>query len=304
MNFTAKDVQQLREQTGCGMMDCKKALVECDGDMAKATDYLREKGLANAAKKASRIAAEGLVAAIAGETAGVVVEVNSETDFVAGGDGFKDLCNAIAQIALDQNPADVDALLKCSANGKTVEEMVQDYFLVVRENMKVRRFARLDGYVANYVHAGGKIGVIAKFETTAEIAATAEFKAMGKDICMQIAAVNPGYLDKASVPADALDHEKAILVAQMKEDPKMASKPDAVLEKIVAGKMGKFYEENCLVEQKFVKDGAMTVLEYINSVAKQLGGEIKVVDFVRYEKGEGIQKREDDFAAEVASMVK
>ena len=304
MNFTAKDVQQLREQTGCGMMDCKKALVECDGDMAKATDYLREKGLASAAKKAGRIAAEGQVVAIANDVAGVVLEVNSETDFVAGGDGFKDLCNGIAAIALEQNPADVEALLACSANGKTVEEMVQEYFLVVRENMMVRRFVRMEGVLSSYVHAGGKIGVIAKFDTTAEIAATAEFKAMAKDVCMQIAAVNPTYLDKESVPAEALDHEKAILVAQMKEDPKMANKPDAVLEKIVAGKMGKYYKENCLVEQEFVKENSMTVSEYINSVAKTLGGDIKVVDFARYEKGEGIQKREDDFAAEVASMIK
>jgi len=304
MNFTAKDVQQLREQTGCGMMDCKKALVECDGDMAKATDYLREKGLASAAKKAGRIAAEGQVVAIANDVAGVVLEVNSETDFVAGGDGFKDLCNNIAAIALEQNPADVDALLACSANGKTVEEMVQEYFLVVRENMKVRRFVRMEGVLSSYVHAGGKIGVIAKFDTTAEIAATAEFKAMAKDVCMQIAAVNPTYLDKDSVPAEALDHEKAILVAQMKEDPKMANKPDAVLEKIVSGKMGKYYKENCLVEQEFVKENSMTVAEYINSVAKTLGGDIKVVEFARYEKGEGIQKREDDFAAEVASMIK
>ena len=304
MNFTAKDVQALREQTGCGMMDCKKALVECDGDMAKATDYLREKGLASAAKKAGRIAADGQVVAIANDVAGVVLEVNSETDFVAGGDGFKELCNNIAVIALEQNPADVDALLACSANGKTVEEMVQEYFLVVRENMKVRRFTRMEGIIANYVHAGGKIGVITKFDTTAEIAATAEFKTMAKDVCMQIAAVNPTYLNKDAVSAEALEHEKAILVAQMKEDPKMANKPDAVLEKIVAGKMGKFYKENCLVEQEFVKDNAMTVTDYINSVAKTLGGEIKVVDYARYEKGEGIQKREDDFAAEVASMVK
>ncbi len=304
MAFTAKDVQQLREKTGCGMMDCKKALTECDGDMEKAVDFLREKGLASAAKKAGRIAAEGQVVAISNENAGVVLEVNSETDFVSGGDGFKKLCADIANIALTQAPADLDALLKCTENGQTVEEMVQEYFLVVRENMKVRRFVRMEGVISNYVHAGGKIGVLARFETTPEIAENDEFKAMGKDVCMQIAAVNPGYLDTASVPTEALEHEKAILVAQMKEDPKMASKPDAVLEKIVAGKMGKFYKENCLVEQEFVKDSNMTVAEYIASVAKKLGGDIKVVEFVRYEKGEGIQKREDDFASEVASMIK
>ena len=282
MNFTAKDVQALREKTGCGMMDCKKALVECDGDVEKAIDFLREKGLASQAKKSTRIAAEGQVVAIAGETAGVVLEVNSETDFVAGGDGFKALCQDIAKIALEQNPADVDALLNCSENGKTVSEMVQDYFLIVRENMNV----------------------LAKFETSAEIAANDEFKTMAKDICMQIAAVNPAYLDEASVPAEVLEHEKNILIAQMKEDPKMANKPEAVLEKIVSGKIGKYYKENCLLEQEFVKDGDMNVAQYVASVAKKLGGDIKVVDFVRYEKGEGLQKREDDFAAEVASMVK
>lgn len=304
MNFTAKDVQALREKTGCGMMDCKKALTECDGDINKAVDYLREKGIASQAKKSARVAAEGLVVAVSNENAGLVLEVNSETDFVAGGDGFKALCEKIANIALEQNPADVDALLKCTKDGQTVEELVQEYFLVVRENMKVRRFARFDGVVANYVHAGGKIGVIAKFDTTAEIAASEDFKVMGKDVCMQIAALNPAYLNEESVPAEAVDHEKAIMVAQMKEDPKMANKPEQVLEKIVLGKMGKFFKENCLVNQEFVKDGSMTVQQYIDSVAKKLGGDIKIVGFERFEKGEGIQKREDNFADEVAGMIK
>ena len=304
MNFTAKDVQALREKTGCGMMDCKKALVECDGDLDKAVDFLREKGLASQAKKSARIAAEGQCVALANDKAGVVLEVNSETDFVAGGDGLKALCQSIAKVALEQNPADVEALLACSEGGKTVEEMVQEYFLVVRENMKVRRFARLDGAVSSYVHAGGKIAVIAQFDTTDAIAATDDFKVMAKDICMQIAAVNPSYLDEASVPAEVLEHEKSILIAQMKEDPKMANKPEQVLEKIVSGKIGKYYKENCLLEQEFVKDGDLTVARYIDSVAKKLGGDIKVTAFVRYEKGEGLQKREDDFAAEVANMVK
>lgn len=303
MSFTAKDVQQLREKTGCGMMDCKKALTECDGDMDKAVDFLREKGIASQAKKATRVAAEGQVVAVANDQAGVVLEVNAETDFVAGGDGFKDLCTKIATVVLEQNPADVDALLKCESNGVSVEQMVQEYFLVVRENMKVRRFARFDGVVANYVHAGGKIGVLAKFETSDEIAASDAFKTMGKDVCMQIAALNPTYLNKQSVPAEALEHEKAIMVAQMKEDPKMANKPEQVLQKIVAGKMGKFFKENCLVDQEFVKDGSMNVQQYIDSVAKTLGGEIKLVAFERFEKGEGIQKREDNFADEVASMI-
>ncbi|MEE1185779.1 MAG: translation elongation factor Ts [Acutalibacteraceae bacterium] len=304
MNFTAKDVQALREKTGCGMMDCKKALTECDGDIDKAVDYLREKGIASQAKKSARVAAEGLVVAVSNDEAGLVLEVNSETDFVAGGDGFKALCENIANIALEQNPAGVDALLKCTKDGKTVEELVQEYFLVVRENMKVRRFARFDGVVANYVHAGGKIGVIAKFDTSAEIAASDDFKTMGKDVCMQIAALNPSYLNEETVPAEAVEHEKAIMVAQMKEDPKMANKPEQVLEKIVLGKMGKFFKENCLVNQEFVKDNTMNVQQYIDSVAKKLGGEIKIVGFERFEKGEGIEKREDNFADEVAGMIK
>ncbi len=303
MAFTAKDVQALREKTGCGMMDCKKALVECDGNMDAAVDYLREKGLASQAKKSGRIAAEGTVAAIVKNGVGALVELNSETDFVANGDGFKALAAEIAEIAAIQNPADLDALLACEKDGQTVEAKVQELFLAIRENIKVRRFARFEGKVVSYVHAGGKIGVLVNFDT--EIAAdNAELIAAGKNIAMQIAAMNPGFLDRASVPAEVLEKEKAILVAQMKEDPKMANKPDAVLGKIVEGKIGKFYKENCLVEQQFVIDGDITVGKYIENVAKELGAQIKLANFVRFEKGEGIEKRVDDFAAEVAAMAK
>ena len=239
MAFTAKDVQALREKTGCGMMDCKKALTECNGDMDAAADYLREKGLASQAKKASRIAAEGAVCAIYENGVGAVVELNAETDFVAGGEEFKALTLRVAKIVAAQNPADMDALLKCTEDGQTVEEMVQELFLKVRENIKVRRFARFDGAVTTYVHAGGKIGVMVKFDTTLD-AQNEEFVAMGKNVAMQIAAMNPAYLDEASVPAEVLAKEKEILVAQMKEDPKMANKPDAVLGKIVEGKIGKY----------------------------------------------------------------
>ncbi len=303
MAFTAKDVQALREKTGCGMMDCKKALVECNGDMEAAVDYLREKGLASQAKKASRIAAEGTVCAICENGVGVAVELNAETDFVAGGEEFKELALKIAKVIAAQNPADVDALNACSQDGKTVEEMVQDLFLKVRENIKIRRFVRFEGNVINYVHAGGKIGVLVKFDGNVP-ADNADFVAMGKNVAMQIAAMNPAYLDEASVPAEVVEKEKEILIAQMKEDPKMANKPDAVLAKIVEGKIGKFYKENCLVEQSFVMDGDVTVGKYVANVAKELGAEIKIADFVRMEKGEGIEKRVDDFAAEVASMVK
>ncbi len=303
MAFTAKDVQALREKTGCGMMDCKKALVECDGDMDAAVDYLREKGLASQAKKAGRIAAEGTVAVYTADGVGAVVEVNSETDFVANGDGFKALAAEIAEIAAVQNPADLDALLACEKDGQTVEAKVQELFLAIRENIKVRRFARFEGKVVSYVHAGGKIGVLVNFDT--ELAAdNADLVTAGKNIAMQIAAMNPSFLDRAAVTEEVLEKEKAILIAQMKEDPKMANKPDAVLGKIVEGKIGKFYKENCLVEQQFVMDGDVTVGKYLENVAKELGAEIKLASFVRFEKGEGIEKRVDDFAAEVAAMAK
>ena len=303
MAFTAKDVQALREKTGCGMMDCKKALVETDGDMEAAADFLREKGLASQAKKADRIAAEGTVSAVVKDGVGAIVELNAETDFVAGGIEFKTLAEKVAVVAAEQNPADLDALLKCEKDGQTVEGMVQELFLAVRENIKVRRFERYEGKIVTYIHAGGKIGVMVKFDTELD-ADNAEFVTMGKNIAMQIAAMNPSYLDEASVPAEVLDKEREVLIAQMKEDPKMANKPEAVLGKIVEGKIGKYYKENCLVEQAFVMDGDITVGKYVEKTAKELGKDIKIVSFVRFEKGEGIEKRVDDFASEVAGMIK
>ncbi len=300
--FTAKDVQSLREKTGCGMMDCKKALVECNGDMDAAVDYLREKGLAQAQKKASRVAAEGTVCAYNDGNIGVVVELNAETDFVAGGDLFKDLAARVAKVIAEQNPADVDALLECKENGQTVAEMVQEVFLVVRENIKIRRFERYEGVISTYIHGAGRIGVMVKFDTTA--ADNDTFKELGKDVAMQIAAVNPQFLSRETVPAEVVEKEKGFMIAQMKEDPKMANKPEQVLGKIVEGKMGKYFSEVCLLEQAFVKDGDFTVGKYIAAKAKEIGADIKVVSYVRFEKGEGIQKREDNFAEEVASMVK
>ena len=303
MAFTAKDVQALREKTGCGMMDCKKALTETNGDMEAATDYLREKGLASQAKKSSRIAAEGTVCAYAKDGVGVLVELNSETDFVANGDGFKALAAQVAEIVAEQNPADLDALLACEKDGMTVEAKVQELFLAIRENIKIRRFVRVEGNVVTYVHAGGKIGVLVNFETSLD-KENSDLIAMGKNVAMQIAAMNPGYLDEASVPAEVIAKEKEILIAQIKEDPKMANKPEAVLGKIVEGKIGKYYKENCLVEQAFVMDGDISVGKYVENTAKELGADIKIASFVRYEKGEGIEKRVDDFAAEVAAMAK
>ncbi|MBQ8783167.1 MAG: elongation factor Ts [Clostridia bacterium] len=307
MAFTAKDVQALREKTGVGMMDCKKALVASDGDMDKAIDFLREKGLAAATKKASRIAAEGMVLAYYDEAAkvGVVVEVNSETDFVAKNEKFTTFVSNIAKTIVAENPADVAALnaTKLAGGDKTVEEVRQELVLSIGENMNVRRFERVEGVVSTYIHGGGTVGVMVMFDTDDAAAATDAFKTMGKDVAMQIAAMNPLYLDQASVPADVIDHEKEILMAQIKEDPKMSSKPEKVIEGIISGKIKKYYKENCLVEQEFVKNGDFTVAGYIESVAKELGASVKATGFIRYAKGEGLQKREDNFADEVASMM-
>ena len=306
MAFTAQDVKALREQTGCGMMDCKRALTDADGDFDKAIELLREKGLAAQTKKAGRIAAEGMVYAEVDKEkkVGVVIEVNAETDFVAKNDKFKSLVYGAARAVIDENPADVDALLKCSMEGGTVESALQERILVIGENMKIRRFVRYEGDCVAYIHGGGTHAVLVSFETSEEIAAKPEFEAYGKDIAMQIAAANPGYLCEADVPAEVIEKEKEILLAQIANDPKNANKPDAIKEKMVLGRIGKFYKENCLVDQEFVKDNELTVAKYTDKVAKELGGEIKITKFARYEKGEGLEKKTDDFAAEVASMVK
>ena len=306
--FTAQDVKTLREKTGCGMMDCKKALTNADGDMDKAIDFLREQGLAKAAKKASRIAAEGVAYATtnADASVGVVIEVNAETDFVAKNDSFMDFVKACAQTVIEQNPADVDELLTLKAAGseQTVAELLQEKIQTIGENIKIRRFVRYEGVCSAYVHGGGTHGILVNFETTNDIDAKDEFVAYGKDIAMQVAAANPSYVDEASVPAEVVAKEKEIMLAQMAGDPKNANKPDAVKQKMIEGKIKKFFKENCLVDQEFVKDSDLTVAQYTAKVAKDLGGEIKIVKFVRFVKGEGLEKRADDFAAEVASMVK
>lgn len=304
MAFTAKDVAALREKTGCGMMDCKKALTEANGDMDAAMDILREKGLAAATKKAGRIAAEGVAFACTNEAGnvGVVIEVNAETDFVAKNAEFQAFVKTCADTVIANNPADLDALMKCTAAGTdmTVEALVQDKVLTIGENIKIRRFERYEGIVATYIHAAGRIGVMVKFDTTQEVAAKDEFKAYAKDIAMQIAAINPSYLDEGSVPAEVVEHEKKILTEQVINE----GKPEKIAEKIVMGKLGKFFKENCLVDQVFVKDNDLTVAKYTEKVAKELGGDIKIVSFVRFEKGEGLEKRADDFADEVANMIK
>lgn len=301
-NITAKDVASLRERTGVGMMDCKKALVEAEGDVEKAIVILREKGLATQAKKAGRVAAEGIVASVVEGNVGVVVEVNSETDFVANTAQFKNFVDLVAKTIIEANPADVDALKTCKASGsdKTVEEELQEVFLQIRENIQIRRFVRMEGTLVSYVHGEGRIGVMVKLDTDLGDKAYD----CGKDCALQIAAMNPAYLDRNSVPADVIEGEKKVIMGQMAEDPKMANKPEAVLAKIAEGKLGKYYTENCLVDQEFVKDGEYTVGKYVEKCAKDLGGSIKVVDYVRFERGEGIAKKADNFADEVASMIK
>jgi len=308
MAFTAKDVQALREQTGVGMMDCKKALQESDGDMEKAIDFLREKGLAAATKKAGRIAAEGAVLAFNDEAKkiGVIVEVNSETDFVAKNQVFQDFVLSIAKTIAEENPADVETLksMKLYGSDRTVQENLQDKILTIGENMNIRRFVRVEGVVSTYVHAGGSVGVMVQFETDDASAATDAFKVMGKDVAMQIAAMSPLYLNPAAVPADVVEHEKGIILAQMEEDEKMKSKPEKVKEGIVLGKINKYYKEFCLLEQAFVKDDSLSVAKYIENTAKELGAAVKCVGFTRFAKGEGLQKKEENFADEIANMVK
>ena len=304
MAFTAADVKNLREMTGVGMMDCKKALEASDGDMDKAVEWLREKGMAASAKKAGRIAAEGMAYAAVIDGVGVVVEVNAETDFVGKNEKFVDFVKGVAATVAKEAPADLDALMACKYNGTdlTVTEQQQEMVLVIGENIKVRRFARFSENVSvPYVHAGGKIGVLVNLETDLPAEKVQE---IGKDVAMQIAALNPRFWDKSQVGQDVLDEEKKIMMVQMENDPKMASKPEAVREKIVMGKLNKFYSENCLLQQEFVKDNSMTVEKYIESSAKALGGKVTFKDAVRFEKGEGIEKKQENFAAEIASMVK
>ncbi len=367
MAFTAKDVQALREKTGAGMMDCKKALVEADGDMEKATDILREKGLASAAKKSTRVAAEGVVAAYSNDKCGALVEINCETDFVAKGEPFVNLAKSVVKTVVEANPADVDALLKANvADGNgTVEEAVQEVFIALRENMKVRRFARIEGHVSTYIHAGGTVGVMVAFDTDDATAAKPEFAEMGKNIAMQVAAMSPEYLSKDDISEEELAKMKSITIESALNKPDSLPVPilnklidEAVSDKkwtdeditvyqgldqkqrknftnfiskeaydvlaeiavshkaeisenkifvgLVQGRISKQIKEICLLEQAFVRsdlfDGAVS--GYINSVAKSLGAEIKAASFVRLAKGEGLEKKEDNFADEIASLVK
>ncbi len=306
MGFTAQDVKRLREMTNVGMMDCKKALAATDGDMDKAVDYLRERGLAAAQKKAGRIAAEGVVSAVVKGNVGAMIEVNSETDFVAKNEVFTSFVNDLAGVVADENPADIDALLACKYPGGelSVQETLQEKILVIGENLKLRRFARYEtGKTVAYVHMGGKIGVLVNMEVSDNIVDAAEVVELGKDIAMQVAAMRPTFCDKSEVDQETLDKEREVLLAQAKMENEQSAKPkpDAIIEKMVMGRIGKYYEENCLLQQAFVKENKVSVEGHVASVAKELGGSIKVLGFTRFEKGEGIEKKEDDFAAEVAA---
>ena len=302
MAFTALDVKKLREMTNVGMMDCKAALTATDGDMDKAVDWLREKGLAKAAKKADRIAAEGVAYATVVGGVGVVIEVNSETDFAAKTDAFQDLVKNLAVVVAKEAPADVEALKACKYPGTdlTVTEILQEKVMSIGENMQIRRFDRFTtGTSVAYVHMGGTHGVLVNLE--ADVDATE----IGKNVAMQIAAMNPKYWSKDQVPQEDVDKELAVQVALMDNDPKMASKPAAVKEKIAAGKINAFYKESCLLQQDFVRSDLFKgdVAGYIADAAKKLGGNVKFVDAIHYIKGEGIEKKEEDFAAEVAAQI-
>ncbi|MDY5972072.1 MAG: translation elongation factor Ts [Butyricicoccus sp.] len=310
MAFTAADVKKLREMTSVGMMECKKALTEADGDFDKAIELLREKGLAKAAKKAGRIAAEGIVCAKVCADCGVgaVIEVNSETDFVAKNADFQKFVSDLADVVIKENPADIDALKACKMGDVTVEGATQEKVLTIGENIQIRRFERYDANTVNvsYTHMGGVIGVLVGLEVSENLRGNATVLELGKDIGMQAAAMNPAFMDKSDVDEATLAKEKEILLAQALEENKTAAKPkpEQIIHKMVEGRIGKYYEENCLLQQAFVKENKVSVEEHIKAVAKELGGEIKLVKCTRFEKGEGIEKKVDDFAAEVAAMAK
>ncbi len=304
--ITAKDVAELRAKTGCGMMDCKKALVEADGNMDEAVKLLREKGLAVAAKKEGRIAAEGLVDILVEGDVAAMIEVNSETDFVAKNASFKEFVKGLLKTIIAEKPADVDALMTCTYAGTTdaVEAVLKDNIFKIGEKLSIRRFVIVEGTVATYIHGAGSTGVIVGFDADDAAKSNEGFAEMAKNIALQIAAGSPpAYVSEKDVPQSAIDEEMSVLRAQAKNDPKMANKPDAILDKILSGKLGKFYERVCLLNQEYVKDDSLTVGKYVAQSAKAFGGEITVKSFVIFEKGEGIAKREENFADEIAKMV-
>ena len=310
MAITASMVKELREMTGAGMMDCKKALNETNGDMDAAVEFLRKNGQAKAEKKASRIAAEGVArAAISadGKTA-CVIEVNSETDFVAKNADFQQFVSDVANVVIKDAPADVEALKACKMGEGTVQDALQEKVLTIGENLQIRRFERFDNSTVNvaYNHMGGVIGVLVGLEVSEGLKDNATVKELGKDIGMQAAAMNPSFLDKSDVDEATLAKEKEILLIQALEENKTAAKPkpEQIIHKMVDGRIGKYYEENCLMQQAFVKENKVSVEKHVAAVAKEVGGEIKIKGFYRFERGEGLEKKEENFADEVAAMTK
>ena len=305
MAITASQVAELRKKTGCGMMECKKALVEADGNMDEAIKVLRERGLAVAAKKADRIAADGIVDIMTKGNVTAMIEVNSETDFVAKNDTFKAFVKTLLETVIATRPADVDALMaaKFLDSDLTVEAKIQEMIFTIGEKLSIRRFVIVDGITSTYIHGMGSIGVIINFEADDVCVNNAGFAEFAKNIALQAAAYPVAYLDKESVPASVIEEEKAILLTQISNDPANAKKPDAIKEKMVLGRIGKYYDSNCLMEQAYVKDDSMKVKGYVDATAKEFGGKITVKSFVRFEKGEGIQKREENFAEEINKMV-
>lgn len=302
MEISAKTVAALRAKTGIGMMDCKKALVEANGNEEEAIKILREKGLAVAAKKSGRIAAEGLVSIMMDpEThTAAMIEVNIETDFAAKNAVFGEFVDDLLKIILKTRPADVEELLKKDfKDGLDVEAALKDKIFTIGENMNIRRFIIIDNAAASYVHGKGNIGVVVKMDKVIDNPAFAE---AAKNVCLQAAAMNPLYLDPASVPAEVIENEKAIIETQIKNDPSNAKKPEKVIGMMVEGKLKKFYSTNCLSEQAYVKDDKLTVAKYVDSVAKQIGESFALAQFIRYEKGEGLEKKEDNFAEEIAKL--
>jgi len=311
MAFTAKDVQKLREMTGVGMMDCKKALTASEGDIDKAVAFLREKGLAAAQKKAGRVAAEGMVAAAQIGQVAAIAEVNAETDFVAQNESFRVFAADVAKLVAEKNPADLEALMNLTYPGSdmTVTQMQQEKILVIGENIQVRRFARYDtGVTVPYVHMGGRIGVLVNLLVSAGLENSEKVIELGKDIAMQIAAMRPTYLDSSSIDSTVVEQERQIQLAKAIEENKAKKLPDdkakAIAENMVKGRMNKFFEEVCLLNQPFVKGDKITVEKHVANLAKELGGEIKVNAYTRFERGEGIEKKESNFAEEIAGMVK
>nr|WP_330398655.1 translation elongation factor Ts [Herbinix luporum] len=308
MNITASMVKELREMTGAGMMDCKKALSETGGDMDKAVEFLREKGLAAAEKKAGRIAAEGVIDTNVSEDGKVasIVEVNSETDFVAKNDKFKEYVAAVAAQAAKTNASNIDEFLEEKWEldpTKTVKEELSSMIAIIGENMNIRRFEKLvseNGFITSYIHGGGRIGILVELESDV---VNEEVKEAGKNIAMQIAAMSPKYISRNDVAEDFIAHEKEIIKAQIKNDPANASKPENIIEKMIEGRLNKELKEICLLDQVYVKDGDMNVAKYLESVSKQVGTTITVKHFVRFETGEGLEKKTEDFAAEVAKQM-